>query len=150
MCVEIIKSGSFISLLNNRVVSRSEMSRAHGSVLNVCFFLRCLCLMAWSHLALSCRVQNQHLQLLVCQELQSMLTPLHRSGDRAGMPVSFPEGIRAGSVCLYFSLSEFCMVSLSWWGCRGTGGAVCMECVSESAWFAWCFHLSCHGSADFS
>jgi len=137
------------------VVSRSEMSRAHGSVLNVCFFLWCPCLMAWSHLALSCRVQNLHLQLLVCQKLQSVLTPLHRSEDSAGMPVSFPKGWcqanqGAGSVCLYFSLSEFCMVSLSWWGCRGVGGAVCMECVSESAWLAWCVHVSWHGSADFS
>jgi len=28
--------------------------------------------------------------------------------------------------------------------------AVCMECVLESAWLAWCVHVSCHGSADFS
>jgi len=72
------------------------MSRAHGSVLNVCFFLRCLCLMAWSHLALLCRVRNLHLQLRICQKLQSMLIPLHRSEDRAGMPVSFPEGMVSG------------------------------------------------------
>ena len=96
MCIEIIKSGSFISLLTNQVVSRSEMSRAHGSVLNVCFFWLCPYLMAWSHLALSCLVQNLHLQLLVCQKLQSVLTPLHMSEDCAGMLVSFPEGMVSG------------------------------------------------------
>jgi len=96
MCVEIIKSGSFISLLNNRLSSRSKMSCAHGSILSVCFFLRCLCLIAWSHLALSCRVQNLYLHLLVYQKLQSMFTPLHLSECRAGMPVSFPEGMVSG------------------------------------------------------
>jgi len=60
------------------------------------YFLRCLCLMAWSHLALSCRVQNLHLHLFVCQKLQPMLTPLHRSEDHAGMPVSFPKGMVMG------------------------------------------------------
>ena len=52
--------------------------------------------MSWSHLASSCRVKNLHLQLLVCQNLQAMLTPLNRSEDRAGMPVSFPEGMVSG------------------------------------------------------
>jgi len=71
------------------------------------------------------------------------------------MPVSFPEGMvsgrpRSGLSMPIFSLSEFCMVSLSWWACRGAGGAVCMECVLESAWLAWCVHVSWHGSADFS
>jgi hypothetical protein len=51
------------------------------------------------------------------------------------------------SVCIYSSLSEFFMVSLSRRGCRDAGGAVCMECVSESAWLAWCVHVSWHGSA---
>jgi len=27
---------------------------------------------------------------------------------------------------------------------------VCVECVSESAWLAWCVHVSWHDSADFS
>ena len=60
------------------------------------------------------------------------------------------QGADSLAVCIYFSLSDLCMASLSWWGCRGAGGAVCMECVSESAWLAWCVHASCHGSADFS
>ena len=53
----------------HRVVSWGGICHAHGSALDVCFFLRCPCLMAWSHLALLCRVQNLHLQLLVCQKL---------------------------------------------------------------------------------
>ena len=77
------------------------------SVLDVCFFLRCLCLMAWSHLAISCRVKDLHLQLLVCQKLQFVLTPLHRSEDRAGMPVSFPEGMVSGRPRSGLSMSVF-------------------------------------------
>jgi len=155
MCIEIIKSGSFISLLNNRVVSRSEMSRAHGSVLNVCFFLRCLCLMAWSHLALSCRVQNLHLLSLFAKNCNPYSLPCTGLRTVLGCPCPSPKGWcradqGAGSVCLYFSLSAFCMVSLSRRGCRGAGGTEYMECVSESAWLPWCVHASCHGSADFS
>jgi len=87
---------SFRVATPHRVVSWGGMSRAHGSALDDCFCLRCPCLMVWSHLVLSCRVQNLHLQLLVCQKLQSVLTPLHRSEDRASMPVSFPEGMESG------------------------------------------------------
>jgi len=51
----------------HRVESWGEMSRAHGSAQDICLCLQCLCLMMWSPLAISCRVQNLHLYLLVCR-----------------------------------------------------------------------------------
>ena len=96
------------------------MSRTHGSALDVCFLLRCPCLGSCVHLALSCSMNGLQLQLRACQGLQSVLTPLPRPEDSAGVPVSFPEGITgcradrgASSVYLFAPLSEFCLWSLS-------------------------------------
>jgi len=86
----------FSKAVSHRVESWGEMGRARGSAQDVCICLQSPFLMVQSHLAISCRVQNLHLQFLICQILQSVLTPLHRSEDRAGMPVSFPEEMVSG------------------------------------------------------
>jgi len=41
-------------------------------------------------------MKGLQLQLLACQDLQSVLTPLHWPEDRASVPVSFPEGMVSG------------------------------------------------------
>jgi len=78
-----------------RVESRAQMSRARGSAQDVCIFLQCPSVRVLSHTDRPCRVQL-YLQLLVCRIQQSVRTPLHKSEDRAGLPVSFPEGMVSG------------------------------------------------------
>jgi len=78
-------------------------------VQGVCFGLQSSCLMMRFHLAISCRVQNLHLQLIVCQILQSVFSFLHRSENHAGLPVSFPEGTVSGRPKSGLSLLIFCI-----------------------------------------
>ena len=91
------------------VKSWGEKSRALGLVQDAFFGLRSSSLMMWFHLAISCRVQSLHLQLIVCQILQSVFSSLHRSEDRAGLPVSFSEGMVSGRPRSRLSLLIFCI-----------------------------------------
>ena len=101
------------------VESWGEMSRALRLFRDASFGLQSSSLMMWLHLAISCRVQSLHLQLIVCQRLQTVFSSLHRFEDRSGLPVSFPEGMVSGRPrnrlsLLIFVLSECCKKSLSW------------------------------------
>jgi len=74
----------------------SSVQVSRGSAQDVCSFLRCPSLGVWSHTARSCWVHSLHLQFLVYQIWPSVLNPLHKSEDRAGLPVSPPEGMVSG------------------------------------------------------
>ena len=129
----------------HRVESRAQMSRARGSAQDVCIFLQCPSVRVLSHTDRPCRVQL-YLQLLVCRIQPSVRTPLHKSEDRAGLPVSFPEGMvsgrpRSGRRLPIFSIKQAFQSIIVLAGCSGAGGVVCMECVPESAWLARCVHV---------
>jgi len=109
------------------MVSWSEMSCAHGSTARVYApgLLRPW-LMRLSFVPLSQRAWYEFLllSLWLWQGLCPVLLPLHRSEDRAGLPVSFPEGMvscKPGRE-LRMSSSHFCQsidVMLHPWCCMG-------------------------------
>jgi len=109
------------------MVSWSEMSCAHGSAARVYApgLLRPW-LMRLSFVPLSQRAWYEFLllSLWLWQGLCPVLLPLHRSEDRAGLPVSFPEGMvscKPGRE-LRMSSSHFCQsidVMLHPWCCMG-------------------------------